>query len=114
MATYNKMNRQIFRKQIPTELLYEYFEQICLKTDKYYLVDHNAYKKFIYNNLHTKMVADFEDYYQISKRFYIHRSMTYNSFINIVRQICKANNLIFTSQIRYLESKYNIEYLVYF
>jgi hypothetical protein len=107
------MSKQIFRKEVPVSLLFDVLDQICLKTDKYYLVDQNAYRKLLYNNLHNKLADDLLDYYHISKQFYVQRKMTYNSFTNIVRQICKSTNIVFTSQIKYNESKYSIDYLVY-
>jgi len=55
-----------------------------------------------------------KNYYHLSKQFYLERKMTYNSFTTILRQICKNNNIMFTSQIKYNESKYNIDYLIYF
>jgi len=107
------MSKQIFKKLVPPSLLFELFEQICLKTDKYYLVDHNAYKKFLYYKLNDALCEKLMEYYHVSKQFYLTRAMSYNSFTNIVRQICKSNGVMFTSQIKYNESKYTIEYLVY-
>lgn len=108
------MSKQIFKDVVPLEILFDLLEQICLKTDKYYLVDVNAYKKLKYNNLHVQFVEDIIDYYHLSKRFYVERDMTYNSFTNIVRQICKSNDIMFTNQIKYSESSYSIDYLVYY
>ena len=108
------MTKQIFRTFVPTEILFNLLEQICLKTDKYYLIDMNAYKKLMYKDLHTTFVNDIREYYHASKQFYVTRKMTYNSFINLIRQICKTNNVMFTSQIKYNESKYNIDYLIYY
>jgi len=108
------MSKQIFRKSVPSSLLFTILDQVCLKTDKYYLIDTNAYRKFMYNNLHNKLADDLADYYHISKQFYVQRKMTYNSFTNVVRQICKSANIMYTSQIKYNESKYSIDYLVYF
>jgi len=111
---YHCMSKQIFRTLVPQELLYDLLEKVCLKTDKYYLVDHNAYKKFIYLGLDKPFVSDILGHYHASKQFYVQREMNYNSFINIVRQICKSNQMMFTSQIKYMESKYSIEYLIFF
>ena len=108
------MSKQIFRKLVPPELLYNLLEKICLKTDKYYLVDHNSYKKFMYLELNQAFKEDIIGCYHDSKRFYVTREMDYNSFINILRQICKSNHMMFTSNIRYMESKYSIEYLVFY
>ena len=108
------MSKQIFRREVPVSVLFELLDKICLKTEKYYLVDTNAYRKLLYNNLHDKLANDLLEYYHVSKQFYVQRKMTYNSFTNIVRQICKSANVMFTSQIKYNESKYSIDYLVYF
>ena len=44
------MLKQIFRESFPTIKLFELLEKICLKTDKYYLIDSNAYRKLIFHN----------------------------------------------------------------
>lgn len=108
------MTKQIFRKQVPIEILYDLLEQICLKTDKYFFIDTNSFKKMLFHNLHTGFLEKVVNYYHSSKRFYAEREFTYNSFTNIVRQICKNNNVLFTSQIKYNESKYNIDFFVYY
>jgi hypothetical protein len=107
------MLKQLFRKNVPNELLFDLLEKICLKTDKYYLLDHNAYRKMMFHNLEEPFKNALYEYYYQSKYFYIDRTMTHNSLINIVRQICKSNNIMYTSQIKYNESKYNIDYFVY-
>ena len=63
---------------------------------------------------HTEFCNTIKDYYHASKLFYIERKFTYNSFINIVRQICKNNNAMFSSQIKYNDSEYNIDYFIYY
>ena len=108
------MLKQIFRDNIPTTLLFDLLERICLKTEKYYLIDQNAYKKLIFMRHDESFLETILPYYQISKRFYVTRKCTYNSFINIIRQICKSNDVMFTSKIHYNESKYNIDYFIYF
>jgi hypothetical protein len=107
------MLKQIFKKNVPQKLLFDLLEQICLKTDKYYMIDMNAYKKMLFYKLNEPLVKELEDYYHASKMFYIQREMTYNSFINIVRHICKINNIIYTSEMKYNESKYTIVYNIY-
>jgi hypothetical protein len=107
------MSKQIFRTIIPKELLYTLLDKISLKTDKYYLIDMNSYKRIKFYNLQDEFLSNISEHYQYSKKFYVERPFTYNSFTNIVRQICKSNNLTFTSKIKYNESKYNIEFYVY-
>ena len=108
------MLKQIFKKQISINILYELLELISLKTDKYYLIDLSAYKKMIFQNLHEDFLINVKDYYHTSKKFYIEREFTYNSFTNIIRQICKSNEITFQSCIKYNSSKYNIDYFIYF
>jgi len=108
------MLKQIFKKEIPIQILYDLFEKVCLKTQKYYVLDINAYKKILFHNYHTEFLKDLLNYYHSSKRHYIEREFTYNSFTTIVRQICKSNMIQFTSQIKYNSSRYNIDYLIYF
>lgn len=107
------MSKQIFRTIIPKELLYTLLDKISLKTDKYYLIDMNSYKRIKFYNLQEEFLSNISEHYQYSKKFYVERGFTYNSFTNIIRQICKSNNLTFTSKIKYNESKYNIEFYVY-
>lgn len=107
------MSSQTFRRPIPLNIIFGLFDKICLKTDKYYLVDMNSYKKMMYMELNKQFVEDIVEYYHAAKQFYVRREMTYNSFVNIVRQACKINELAIESQVRYTNSKYTIEYLVY-
>jgi hypothetical protein len=68
----------------------------------------------MYLGLNNEFKENIIGCYHDSKRVYVTREMTYNSFINIVRQICKSNQMMFTSQIKYMESKYSIEYLIFY
>lgn len=108
------MRIQIFKKQVPIDILYSLLETMCIKTDKYYLIDMNAYRKMIFHDSHVDFCIIIKEYYYKAKTFYIDRKMTYKSFTNIVRQICKSNNIPYNSVIKYNESKYNIDYMVYF
>ena len=108
------MLTQIFKKNIPIEILFDLLEKTALKTDKYYLVDNNAFRKMVFHNYDKDFLNIILEYYHRSKQFYVTRKLTYNSFINIIRQICKHNNTMFTSKMKYNESKYNIDYFIYF
>ena len=108
------MVNQVFKENVPNEVLFDLLELISLKTDKYYLIDHNAYKRMIFNNYNERFCNNLKIYYHYSKFFYIERKMTYKSFTNIIRQICKYNNIMFTSHMKYNESQYNIDYLIYY
>ena len=51
--------------------------------------------------------------YYTSKKFYLTREMTYSYFLTIIRQLCKVCNILFTYKIKYISSKYMIEYYIY-
>jgi hypothetical protein len=104
---------QIFRKQVPIELLMNLLRKICLKTDKYYLIDANAFKILKYNNFDNEFCSQLLDYYHSSKQHYVTREFTYKSFTNIVRHICKSNAVMYSSKIKFEKSQYNIDYYIY-
>ncbi len=108
------MTNQIFKNNVPNNLLFNMLDKICLKTDKYYLIDINSYKKLLFHKLHDDFLDSLKEYYHIGKQFYLARQFTYKSFTNIIRQICKNNSIMYTSEMKYNESKYNIVFYVYF
>ena len=108
------MNSQIFKNKIPNELLVTLIENNAIKTDTYYVINNNAYKKGVFNETIPKFLEECKPYYHISKRKYLERKMNYNSFITILRQICNFNNITYTSQIKYDKSEYNIIYYIYY
>lgn len=108
------MSKQIFKKSIPSSILFDLLEKICIKKEDHYIIDHNAYKKMKFHELLSPFLNELQEYYHQSKKYYIDRDCTYNSFTNIIRQICKFNNILFTSQIYYNHSTYFIHYIIYF
>lgn len=108
------MTNQIFKNNVPDRLLFDILDQVCLKTDKYYLIDINSYKKLLFHKLQDQFLDSLREYYHIGKQFYLSRAFTYKSFTNIIRQICKNNSIMYTSEMKYNESKYNIVFYVYF
>ena len=108
------MSKQIFRERVPNSILFDLLDKVCLKTNNYFLFDMNAYKKIIYNKSYTDFFETLKPYYHLGKQFYIEREISYNGFTTILRQICKYNAIMFTSNIKYNASKYNIDYVIYF
>lgn len=108
------MNSQIFKERVPLSLLHNLLDKISLKKDNYYLFDMNAYKKMIYNEYHVDFCEYLKQFYHHGKHFYLERTMTYNSFTTILRQICKHEEVMFTSRINYNKSKYNIDYTIFY
>jgi hypothetical protein len=108
------MSSQTFKNQIPTELLFELLDNICSKTDKYYIINNDSYKKGIFTNAIIEFFEKCKPNYHLSKQKYLERKLAYNTFTTVVRQICNFNKITYTSQIKYDKSNYNIIYYVYF
>jgi hypothetical protein len=108
------MLKQIVKVPIPNSLLFDLLESTTLKTDKYYLVDINCYKKILFHKYHEPFLKRLRKHYYYSKLYYLDREFNYASFTNIVRQICKSNNIAFESKIIYHESTYTIDYFIYY
>jgi hypothetical protein len=104
----------IFVKPIDKSILYDLCNMICLKKKNYYVIDKNAYRSMMFSNAHVDFISKLHEYYNPSKQFYLTRELTYNSFTNIIRQICKNNNIKFDSSVRYNKSTSNIDFYIYF
>jgi hypothetical protein len=104
----------IFVKPIDKSILFILLDRICLRKSKYYVIDKNSYKSMLFTRIHVEFLNQLYEYYNPTKHFYLNRELTYNSFTNIVRQICKNNDIKITSQVRYNKSASNIDFYVYF
>lgn len=108
------MTSQIFKNNIPNDILFSFIEDIAIKTEKSYVINNNSYKKGIFTGSIPKFLEICKPYYHISKRKYLERKINYNSFITILRQICNFNKITYTSQIKYDKSNYDIIYYIYY
>uniref|UniRef100_A0A6C0KUK4 Uncharacterized protein n=1 Tax=viral metagenome TaxID=1070528 RepID=A0A6C0KUK4_9ZZZZ len=108
------MSTQIFKNHIPNDIFFQFLEKVCFKNINYYAFNPDSFKKGIYTEDIKKFLDFCRPYYHISKRNYIDRKLTYNSFTTIIRHICKFNDICFTSEIKYDKSDYSIFYYIYF
>ena len=108
------MPSKIFKENVPDEEIFIFLDKIALKTENYYQIDINSYKKMIYNKYNEEFIEKLYEYYNSTKYSYLDRELTYNSFTNIIRQICKSKNIPYQSKIHYNKSKYGIIYLIYY
>ena len=83
------MSSQIIKTKIPSEILFDFLEQICTKQKKCYIIDDISFKKAKYNDLLNNFYESIKPYYFNSKKYYLDREKTYNYFTTIIRQICK-------------------------
>ena len=111
------MSSQIFKNKIPNSIIVQLLEDIAVKsvvidTTVTYFVNNNVYKKGIFNGKILEFYELCRPYYHISKRKYLDKKMSYNSFITVIRQICNSKQITYTSQIKYDKSAYDIIYSI--
>jgi len=107
------MTSQIFKDNIPNNLLFNLLEKICLKNFKFFTFNNDSFKKGIYTNDIQDFLKICNTYYHNSKKKYLERKLTYNNFTTILRQICNHNKIKYTTEIKYIKSNYNIVYYIY-
>ena len=107
------MCSQLFKNNIPIELFTTLLETNCAKHINYYLFNNASFKKGLINETIEAFINNIKEYYHQSKQKYITKKLCYNMFTTIIRQICKHNNIVFTSQILYDKSKYEIVYYIF-
>ena len=108
------MSIQIFKREVPKEMLFGFLEKICMKNEKHYVLNKTAYKKGIYNESIAAFFTECRPYYHLSKVKYLERKLTYNSFTTVIRQICNYDKIQYTSSIKYDKSVYDIVYYIYY
>lgn len=108
------MKSQIFKNTIPNEILFTFLNKICIKYSNYYLFDKCAYKKGLLNNFILLFIDECKPYYHLSKQTYLDKTLSFNSLVTIIRQICKQNKINYTSKIKYDKSDYEIVHYIYF
>lgn len=106
--------KYLFRSHIPIDYLYDVLEKICVKKEKYYIIDFNSYRLLQFHDLYTNFAERIIQAYKPSKQKYVTRTLTYNSFVTIVRHICRINGIPFDTKFNYQYSLYNIDYYIYF
>jgi hypothetical protein len=107
------MSSQIFKIYVPEIQLFDLLKKICISENNYYIFNKVAYKKAIFLNLLQPFIESLLPNYYKSKQFYLTRKQTVSSFATIIRQLCKLNNIDYTSNIYYIKSTYDIVYKIY-
>lgn len=105
---------QLFKRFIPNNKLFELFDKICAKTDTFYILDNNAYKKGVFTGIIQEFFEFCKPFYYISKRIYLERELTNKTFLTVIRQICKHNKIHYKTNIIYNKSVYDTVYHIHF
>jgi hypothetical protein len=106
------MKHQLFKILVPLECLFTLLQNICNTEDEIYIIDDNAYKKLLYHGYDKSFLEQIISYYHTSKQHYVTRTLTYNSFVNIVRQICHSHSHDIIQSKKYNHSVYTMRYII--
>jgi hypothetical protein len=109
-----KRTTQVFKSKVPVELLWDFLKANFEFKDTHYLVNKFLYKKVEYNKNILLFTSSLKEYYHKSKRKYIERTMNYNFFLTILRQLCNSQEIKYTTKLVYDKSSYEIEYYIHF
>jgi len=105
--------KQIFKQEPEYDKIKDYIQQFSDKYSNYYLINEHTFARSKLDGSLTKCIEYLLPLYYKSKQFYLTRDMTYQYFLTIIRQVCKVCNILFTYKIKYISSKYMIEYYIY-
>jgi len=105
-------DNQIFKKNVPLELFWDFLKANFTETDKHFQITTYLFHKTEYNQLLNVFIAMLKPYYYPSKHKYVDRQINYKSFLTIIRQICNAHQIKYTTKLVYNKSMYEIEYSI--
>jgi hypothetical protein len=114
---------QLFRRPIDKDQMNYFLSQICLKTDRYFLVNRNAYNKLIFLGLVPAFLSALRPFYHESRQHFVDESVpfTFNRFNTLIRQYVRSHShegdeggIKMVSHVRYVDKVYSMEYLLYY
>ena len=106
------MSKQIFKQDISKNIFLNFLEKNAHVTDKFFIFSKTNYRQANYHNANETLCELIRPCYHVSKLHYIERKLTYSKFMTILRQLCKATGISYTSRIVYANSTYNIIYYI--
>lgn len=103
---------QLFKLKLKKEDLYDFLDNISLKSNDNYVINNTVYKKAMFHDSINQYYDKIRENYFESKRYYVDKKITYRSFITVIRQVCRYLCIPFTSKINYSKSSYDITYYI--
>lgn len=105
---------QTFKSRVDKDILFDFLKLNCEKTEKCYVFNLTSYKRGEMNDSNNAFLEVLKPYYHKAKLFYLERKCTYSGLCTVIRQICKAHSILYSTKVVYSKSKYNIPYFIYF
>jgi hypothetical protein len=108
------MTSQLFKRKIPIDLFTDLLNNICNVNQNKYVLNNASFKKGMLDEYKyiTTFLETIKEYYYLSKQRYVTNKLTYKSFTTVIRQICKSNEIPYSTEINYVKSSYEIIYYI--
>ena len=103
---------KVFRIDPPYEIFLELLNY-CNDMRQYFICNYECYRKIIFHNQYREILDRLREYYYTSKQFYVDRRFDYNSFVVIMRQLCRAFNKDYSWKAKSTLGKIFLEYKIY-
>lgn len=104
---------QVVQKEV--DLFEPFVKTHFISENDYYIYNIDVFKKLEFENKLVSFLESLKPYYYKNKHFYLERDpITYNNFNTILRQIFSRNNIQIEKKVKYIMSKYQVEYYIYF
>ena len=116
-----KKENQLFKTPVPVHVLWDFLKQNFTETDTHILITKYLFHKAEYNQTLAititmptlaQFISSLKDHYYLSKRKYIDRPLTYKFFLTLIRQLCNAHHIEYSTKLVYDKSSYEIEYYI--
>ena len=121
-----KKENQLFKTPVPVHVLWDFLKQHFTETETHILITKYLFHKAEYNDslaltkptlaltkpTLSQFISSLKDHYYLSKRKYIDRPLTYKFFLTLIRQLCNAHHIQYSTKLVYDKSTYEIEYCI--
>lgn len=105
-------NNQIIHKYV--DIFDSFVIENFIQENDYFIYNAEVFKKLCYENKIRFLLETLKAYYYNNKKYYLEREpITMNQFNTILRQIMKKNEIQYMKKVKYVLSKYQIEYYIY-
>lgn len=104
---------QLFKSSPDKKKFITFLKTHCQQERNYLKLTNDIYKQIVFKDNISSFIESIKPHYHKSKQFYLERKLTYSRFITIIRHICKQLDITYTSTMRYANSSYRIDYLIY-
>lgn len=110
--TSSKRNH-LFKAVPERDVIFGYLDEVCHRDSELFVVDDTVYKKMRYDDRIARLYEYLRPFYHVSKQKYLDEGHSRNSFLTILRQLCKLYSIQFSSKVVYKNGSYDSTLVIY-